>query len=40
MKSGCIANQLSAWGKITSDPEILSTVSGLQLDFSKTSNGL
>ena len=35
MKAGCIANQLSAWEKITSDPEILSTVSGIPLDFSE-----
>ena len=35
MKAGCIAYQLSKWEKITSDPEILSTVSGLVLDFSE-----
>ena len=35
MKAGCIANQLSEWEKITSDPETLSTVSGLPLDFSE-----
>ena len=35
MKAGCIANQLSEWEKITSDPEILSAVSGLPLDFSE-----
>ena len=33
MKGGCIANQLSEWGEITSDPEILYTVFGLPLDF-------
>ena len=33
MKTGCIANQLSEWEKITSDSEILSTVFGLPLDF-------
>ena len=38
MKAGCIANQLSEWEKITSDPEILSTVSGLPLDFSEEIN--
>ena len=31
MKTGCIANQLSEWESITSDPEILSTVSRLPL---------
>ena len=35
MKAGCIANQLSEWEKIISDPEILSAVSGLPLDFSE-----
>ena len=35
MKAGCIANQLSEWGKITSDPETSSAVSGLPLDFSE-----
>ena len=35
MKAGCIANQLSESEKITSDLEILSTVSGLPLDLSK-----
>ena len=35
MKAGCIANQLSEWEKITSDPEILCTISGLPLDFSE-----
>ena len=35
MKAGCIANQLSEWEKITSDPEILSTFSGLPLDLSE-----
>ena len=35
MKAGCIANQLSEWEKTTSDPEILSTVSGLPYDFSE-----
>ena len=33
MKAGFIANELSEWEKITSDPETLSTVSGLPLDF-------
>ena len=31
----CIANQLSEWEKITSDPEFFFTVSGLPLDFSE-----
>ena len=35
VKAGCIANQISEWEKITSDPEILSTVSGLPLNFSE-----
>ena len=35
MKAGCVVNQLSEWEKITSDPEILSTNSGLPLDFSE-----
>ena len=35
MKARCIENQLSAWEKITSDPDILSTVSGLPVDFSE-----
>ena len=35
MKAGCIANQLSEWEKIISNPETLSTVSGLPLDFSE-----
>ena len=35
MKASCIANQLSAWEKITLDPDILSTVSGLLVDFSE-----
>ena len=35
MKAGCVVNQLSEWEKITSDPETLSTVSGLPLDFSE-----
>ena len=35
MKAGSIANQLSEWGKITSDPETSSAVSGLPLDFSE-----
>ena len=35
MKAGCIAYQLSKWEKIISDPEILSTVSGLVLDFNE-----
>ena len=35
MKAGCIANQLSEWEKITSDPEILFTVSVIPLDFSE-----
>ena len=38
MKPGCITNQLLEWEKITSDPEILSTVSGLPLDFSEEIN--
>ena len=38
MKPGCITNQLSEWEKITSYPEILSTVSGLPLDFSEEIN--
>ena len=33
MKAGCIANQILEWQKIISNPEILSTVSGLPLDF-------
>ena len=33
MNIGCTANQLSEWEKITWDMEILSTVSGLHLDF-------
>ena len=33
MRAGCIANQLLEWEKITSEPEILSTVSALPLDF-------
>ena len=35
MKAGFIVNQLSEWAKITSDPEILSTVSWLPSDFSE-----
>ena len=35
MKAGSIANQLSEWEKITSDPEILFTVSWLSFDFSE-----
>ena len=35
MKGGCVANQLSEWEIIISDPKILSTVSGLPLDFSE-----
>ena len=35
MRAGCIANQLLEWEKITSEPEILSTVSALPLDFSE-----
>ena len=35
MRAGCIANQLSNWEKITSDPEISSTFSGLPLDLSE-----
>ena len=35
VKAGCIANQIPEWEKITSDPEILSTVSGLPLNFSE-----
>ena len=35
MKAGCVVNQLSEWEKITSDPESLSTVSGLPLYFSE-----
>ena len=35
MKAGCVANQVSEWGKIYSDLEILSTVSGLRLDFTE-----
>ena len=35
IKAGYTANQLSEWEKITSDPEILSTVSWLPLDFSE-----
>ena len=38
MKADCIANQLSQWEKITLGPEILSTVSGLPLDFSEKIN--
>lgn len=33
MRAGCIKKQISEWEKITSDPEVLSTVSGLPLDF-------
>ena len=35
MKAGCIEKQLSVWEKINSDPDILSTVSGLPVDFSE-----
>ena len=35
MKAGCVANQVSEWEKIYSDLEILSTVSGLRLDFTE-----
>ena len=35
MKAGCIANQLSEWEKIISDPEIVSTISGLPLNFNE-----
>ena len=35
MKTGCIGNQFPAWEKITSDPDILSTVSGLPVEFSE-----
>ena len=35
IKAGCIANQHSSWEKITSDSDILSTVSRLPLEFSE-----
>ena len=35
MKAGCVANQVSEWEKLYSDLEILSTVSGLRLDFTE-----
>ena len=38
MKAGCIANQLSEWEKITSDPQILSPISRPPQDFSEEIN--
>ena len=38
MKAGCIANQLSEWEKITSDPQILSPISRPSQDFSEEIN--
>ena len=32
-KAGAIKNRLNIWESITSDPETLSTVSGLQVQF-------
>ncbi len=37
-KAGCIAEKLMVWSSLTTDTEILSTVSGLPLEFESIQN--